>query len=175
MSIDFRTLSLRSADKRLLHSIDSYINDVHPFRHSFLYEQVETLIDHLIPLFNRTLIDLKAPGYHNQRIHLVSFGRDPFIDREPGPFRPPEQRTYSKYLNNDDGYQDWILVDLKREFWNTGVQLVLHVQEINLTPDKPKYGGEEWHVQGRTVRAQLLRGPFIFMLWRSVWGIYVDQ
>ncbi|KAL9026239.1 MAG: hypothetical protein Q9196_005064, partial [Gyalolechia fulgens] len=131
-------------------NIASYINDVHPIRHAMLYVQVETFIDHLIPLFNRTLIDLKAPGYHNKRIHLLSFGRDPVIDREPGRFRPPEQRAYPKFLNNDCRYQDWILVDLKCEFWNTGVQMVLHIQEIHLTPNSPRHGGEEWHVQGQT-------------------------
>ncbi|KAL8917003.1 MAG: hypothetical protein Q9208_008221 [Pyrenodesmia sp. 3 TL-2023] len=130
--------------------IDGYINDVYPNRHPALYGQVETLIDHLIPLFNRALIDLKAPGYINQRIHLVCFGRDPFIEREPGPLQPPEQRAYSKYLKNDGQFQDWIFVDLKREFWNTGVQMVLQIREINLTPSNPKYKGEEWHVQGQT-------------------------
>ncbi|KAL8904481.1 MAG: hypothetical protein Q9207_003245 [Kuettlingeria erythrocarpa] len=140
-----------------------YINDLHPIRHSIIYKQVETLTDQLIPLFNRTLMDLKAPGYHNQRIHLVCFGRDPFIDREPGPFRPPEQRAYSKYLTHDGGYQDWILVDLKREFWNTGIQMVLHIQEIDLTPDNPRYEGEEWHVQGQTNERVCATASYVYL------------
>ncbi|KAL8662433.1 MAG: hypothetical protein Q9202_004754 [Teloschistes flavicans] len=130
--------------------IDGYINNVHPIRHSTLYGQIEILIDQLLPLFNRTLIDLKAPGYQNQRIHLVRFGRHPFIKREPPAFRPPEQRSYEEWLDREGRYKSSIFVDLKREFWNCGVQMVLQIREINLTPDHPKYDGEEWHVQGQT-------------------------
>ena len=102
-------------------------------------------------MFNRTLVDLKAPGYQNQRIHLVRFGRDPFIKREPGPFRPPEQLAYASYRNSKGEYKSSIFVDLKREFWNIGLQMVLQVRDINLTPDHPTYEGEEWHIQGQTV------------------------
>ncbi|KAL8764660.1 MAG: hypothetical protein Q9194_006909, partial [Teloschistes cf. exilis] len=130
--------------------IDGYINNVDPVKHSALYGQVEILIDHLVPLFNRTLIDLKAPGYQNQRIHLVRFGRNPFIKREPPAFRPPEQRAYEQWLDRDGRYKSSIFVDLKREFWNVGVQMVLQIREINLAPHHPKYDGEEWHVQGQT-------------------------
>ncbi|KAL8791713.1 MAG: hypothetical protein Q9195_005720 [Heterodermia aff. obscurata] len=128
----------------------SYINDLHPIHSYALYGQIEILIEQLLPLFNRTLIDLKGPGYQNQRIHFVCFGRDPFIKREPGPFRPPEQLAYSSYLNEKHEYKSSIFVDLKREFWNIGLQMVLQVRDINLTPDHPAYEGEDWHVQGQT-------------------------
>ncbi|KAI4146089.1 MAG: hypothetical protein LQ341_002178 [Variospora aurantia] len=130
--------------------IDGYVNNVHPFRHANLYGSLEILVDELLPLFNRILVDLKAPGYQNQRIHLVCFGRDPFIKREPDPFKPPEQRAYSSYCNHEGQYQSSIFVDLKREFWNIGVQMILQIRDINLTPSKPDYDGEDWHVQGQT-------------------------
>ncbi|KAI4130906.1 MAG: hypothetical protein LQ338_001503 [Usnochroma carphineum] len=130
--------------------IDGYINNVHPTRNTALYEQMEILVDQLLPLFNHTLVDLKAPGYQNQRIHLVRFGRKPFINREPGPFRPPEQRAYSQWRNHQGQYDRSIFVDLKREFWNIGLQMVLQIRDINLSPSNPKYDGEEWHVQGQT-------------------------
>lgn len=112
---------------------------------------MEILIDQLIPLFNRTLVDLKAPGYQNQRIHLVRFGRDPFINREPDSFRPPEQRAYSCWRNHEGQYQRSIFVDLKREFWNSGLQMVLQIRDIHLTPSNPTYDAENWSVQGQTV------------------------
>ncbi|KAL8715363.1 MAG: hypothetical protein Q9220_000696 [cf. Caloplaca sp. 1 TL-2023] len=132
--------------------IKSYINNVHPLRHSQLYHIIEQFIDVVIPLFNRSIINLKAPGYQNQRLHLVDFGRRPFIDRNLGSFRPPEQRACDQYLNDEGQYQDFMFVDLKREFWNVGLQMVLHLHDTDITPENPKFLGEQWHVQGQTVQ-----------------------
>lgn len=133
------------------HSITSYINNVHPLHHPTLYNVTERLMDAVIPLFNRTVIDLKAPGYLNQRIHLVDFARHPFIKRGPDDFRPPEQRAAESFLDENGQFQRSMFVDLKKEFWNTGLQMILHLRDIELTPEKPEYGGDEWHVQGQTV------------------------
>ena len=150
----------KSANLQRVFRIASYINNVHPILHSPIYKVTEKLIDILIPLFNRTLIDLKAPGYRNQRIHLAELGRDLFINREPYPFRPPEQRSYDKYLDAQKRYQDFIFVDLKKEFWNAGVQMVMQLQDVNLSPDNPEYDGQEWHVHGQNVRSPSLFWSF---------------
>lgn len=130
-------------------SIASYINNVHPIAHRSFYNTIEKLVDALLPLFNRILIDLKAPGYQNQRFHLAESGRDPVIQTEPGPFRPPEQRAIVDWLDKQGRYQDFLFVELKKELWNIGIQMVLHIQDINLTPQTPQYEGEEWHIQGQ--------------------------
>ncbi|KAL9100973.1 MAG: hypothetical protein Q9163_003715 [Psora crenata] len=132
--------------------IISTINNVHPTTQSAIYSVSERLIDKLIPLFNRTLVDIKAPGYQGQRIHLVDYARgSSLIDRDPGPFRPPEQRGNNNgYLGENNRYQTSIFVDLKKEFWNIGLQFVLHVREIHLTPDEPVFKSDKWHVQGQT-------------------------
>ena len=127
------------------------MNNVHPILHSPLYRIIETLIDSLTPLFNRTLIDLRAPGYHNQRIHLADITRDPVVDRDPGQFRPPEQRAYKTWINDQGCYHDYIFVDLKRELWNVGLQMVLQMRDINLMANNPNHDGENWHVQGQNV------------------------
>ena len=131
--------------------ISSYINNVHPIIHFSFYQVVESLVDSLIPLFDQTLIDLKAPGYQNQRIHLADIRRTPVVDRDPGQFRPPEQRAYKQWINDEGCYHDDIFVDLKREFWNFGLQMVLQMRDINLKADHPDYEGEEWRVQGQNV------------------------
>ena len=120
--------------------------------HHGLYSVVKKLIDTTIPLWNKTLVDLKAPGYENQRWHTAELGRQPPIVREPGPFRPPEQRATQNWLDESSRFRNWIFVDLKREFWNIGVQVVMQLTNINLTPDNPRYEGEQWHVQGQMVR-----------------------
>ena len=117
--------------------------------HQNFYSTLEQLIDSLLPLFNHTLIDLKAPGYQNQRFHLAELGREPMIIRDPGPFRPPEHRARAQWLHHQGGYQDFIFVDLKREFWNIGLQMVLQMRDINLTPEQSDYKCEDWHVKGQ--------------------------
>jgi len=134
-----------------LRSIKGYINNVHPLRHRALYNVTARLIDTVIPVFNRTIVDLKAPGYLNQRIRLVDFARHPFIKRDPDGFRPPEQRAEKSFLDEDGRFQRSMFVDLKKEFWNTGLQMILHLRDIELLPENPGYGGEEWHIQGQTV------------------------
>ena len=132
-------------------SISSYINNVHPEAHQSLYGVLERLIDTFIPMFNQTLVHLKDPSYQNQRFHVLVFGRQPEIIREPGEFRPLQQRAYSHSLDSQNRFNDWLFVDLKKEFWNIGLQIILRVTEIDLSPEKPKYDGEEWHVQGQMV------------------------
>ena len=105
-------------------------------------------------MFNETLIDLKAPGYQNQRFHLAVLGRDPMVEKEPREFRPPEERASTNWLDPQGRYHDWIFVDLKKEFWNIGLQMVLRVTEICLTPEQPHYEGEDWHVEGQMVRCR---------------------
>ena len=138
-----------------LPSISSYINNVHPKTHQHFYSVLEKLIDTIMPMFNQTLIELKAPGYENQRFHVAVLGREPLIVREPGDFRPPEERATKTWLNSENQFKDWLFVNLKKEFWNIGVQMILQVTEINLSPENTEYIGEEWHVQGQMVLTTL--------------------
>ena len=147
----YRQSDVAMADVQTPHRITSYINNVHPMTNHALYYVVENLIDAFVPLFDRSIIDLKAPGYREQRIHLVEFGRNPFIKRDPTTFRPPEQRANANFVDDTGRYQRFMFVDLKKEFWNTGLQMVSHLQDINLSSEHPEYEGQEWHVQGQTV------------------------
>ena len=130
-------------------TITSYINNVHPIEHRAFYNTLEVFIDKTIPLFNRTLMALKAPNYENARLHVAVLGREPMIKKDVDDFCPPEQRAITDFRNAQGRYREWLFVDLKKEFWNIGLQFVLHIQEINLTPNRPRFRGEEWHVQGQ--------------------------
>ena len=129
--------------------ITSYINGVHPRDHQSFYSAFEKFIDAVIPMLNRTLIQLKAPDYENIRLHVAVMGREPFIKKDVDDFRPPEQRATKTWIDSQGRWQDFIFVDLKKEFWNVGLQIVLHVQEITLAPQRVSYEGEEWQVQGQ--------------------------
>ena len=129
--------------------ITSYINDVHPRNHQSFYHALEKFIDAVIPMLNRTLISTKAPDYENVRLHVAVMGREPLIRKDTDGFRPPEQRATKTWIDSQGRWQDFIFVDLKKEFWNIGLQMVLDVQDISLGPQKTGYEGEEWHVQGQ--------------------------
>lgn len=97
-------------------------------------------------------MDLKCPGYQDQRIHLADLGRDPMIKLEPDPFRPPEQRAPFNWLDpqNRTRFNPSIRVDLAQEFWNIGLQFVLQMRETNLSPSSPSYDGEPYHIVGQS-------------------------
>lgn len=116
--------------------ITSYINGVHPRDHQSFYNAFEKFIDAVIPMLNRTLIQSKAPDYENIRLHVAVMGREPFIKKDVDDFRPPEQRATKTWIDSQGRWRDFIIVDLKKEFWNIGLQIVLHVQEITLAPQK---------------------------------------
>jgi hypothetical protein len=63
---------------------------------------------------------------------------------EPGAFRPLE---------------DPPPFDLRKEFGGTGLQVIVKLANIELTAEKPEYGGGTWHVEGQLVRC-ILHGPY---------------
>jgi cytochrome P450 len=72
--------------------------------------------------------------------------------REPRSYQPLVSRICSKYLDKDWRLERSVDVDLKREFWDAGIQIIIQVFSIDLTPEEPNYPGKEWHVQGQLVR-----------------------
>ena len=132
--------------------IVSYINNVHPEIHQDFYHVLETLIDATIPIFNEALIEAKAPNYKNIRLHVAVLSSDPYttvISKDVGNFTPPQRRNPGHFTDDQDRYCKWLFVDLRKEFWNTGLQMVCEVQEFDLSPNSTHYEGEDWHVQGQ--------------------------
>ena len=102
-------------------------------------------------MFNQSLIETKAPNYQNVRLHVavLEAPNTPVISKDVREFAPPQQRTTKQFIDAQSRYHKWLFVDLKKEFWNIGLQMVCEVREFNLTPDKAYYEGGEWHVQGQ--------------------------
>ena len=63
---------------------------------------------------------------------------------EPGAFRPLEEPPP---------------FDLRMDFAANGLQIIVKLANIELTPEKPEYGGGTWHVEGQLVRC-ILHGPY---------------
>ena len=43
------------------------------------------------------------------------------------------------------------MVDIKRDYAHRGLQVVVKLANIELTPEKPTYEGGTWHVEGQMV------------------------
>lgn len=153
--------------------ITSYINNLHPVHHAHLYPTIERYIAKAIPLWNAVLRDINAEA--NPRIllnkrHDYEFPDGSFEECEVQPDEPPGA--------SDDWVfrRDWerahrILVqpepppfespfdpkhtckkvptfDLRTEFAKAGLQVIVKLANIHLTPEKPSYSGGSWHVEG---------------------------
>ncbi|TFK62409.1 hypothetical protein BDN72DRAFT_903265 [Pluteus cervinus] len=146
--------------------ITSYINNLHPHQHKELYGLIEQVISDAIPLWNMTLSPSRAPKYHIRIVYdFCEFDIDP-EDEAVGPERMEGE--------DDDAYEDrrndWFrdnrqvvqpepdefrpyppepLVDLRKEFAETGLQVIVKLANIVLTPNTPDYEGGTWHVEGQ--------------------------
>jgi hypothetical protein len=60
----------------------------------------------------------------------------------------PEPENFRVPLVDPDGF-----FDLKTQFGKSGLQVIVKLANIHLSPDKPEYGGGTWHVEGQLVRA----------------------
>ena len=72
------------------------------------------------------------------------------LQPEPGEFTTSASSWYLKHY-----YEEGILdrkadgnVDLRRDFGNRGLQIIVKLANIQLTPEKPHYDGGSWHVEG---------------------------
>lgn len=165
--------------------ITSYINNLHPYKHKELYDIIADIISKAVPLWNQTLTPLKDD--QSRAYQRIMFGEikydmdednvpegegpprdwDPddddadqkeddwrewldenksAIQPEPGVFRPPPMPE----SGND--------VNLRRDFLKKGLQVIVKLANIHLTPQKPEFTGGTWHVEGQLVST---RGPSI--------------
>ncbi|KAB8248185.1 hypothetical protein BDV35DRAFT_391326 [Aspergillus flavus] len=127
-------------------AIVSYINNLHPQQNARLYHVIEKIISQVIPLWNTTLtcVGLNYRRIPYNGVEREGSGDDSSEDKqsrqvktikvpEPGKFSPPRWNS-SKF-------------DLHDEFRDTGLQIIVKLANIELTPEKPEYYGGAWHVK----------------------------
>ena len=144
--------------------IVSYINNAHPVEHSALYKVIEEIITQAIPLWNESLAFRQ---YDPKRIEFEFVAYDDEYEDEPEQESDEEDRQYWDRLDewwksrpiiqpepedfkppvSDDGS----LVDLRELFANEGLQIIVKLANIELTPEKPEYAGGSWHIEGQLV------------------------
>ena len=152
------------------HSITSYINNVHPRLDHRFYTITNEILSSLIPMLNATLTSLKTPKLFTRRIDPEQrTSRESRPDPEPGPYRPLKSRARSEYLDKENRLHRSVHVDLQREFWDIGIQTIIQVSSVSLSPTNPSYPGEDWHVQGQLVRETRLLKHIISTQLPSHW------
>lgn len=151
--------------------ITSYINNLHPHKHADLYGVIEKIIADTIPLWNMSLTPL-ALGQEKLRI---SYGECVY-DPDPENFPEDEGPQQEVGEDEDDYYErreEWMeatrqvvrpepgifeppeepedCVDLRHSYADRGLQIIVKLANIHLTPENPQYKGGTWHVEGQMV------------------------
>lgn len=162
----------------------SYINNLHP-KHRDLYELTEEIIAKSIPLWDQTLLAaISANDTKNRLDWDIKYDFDE-EDVPPGTFDPeddedtqwekteewktemrqstvvlPDAGDYVPFLERAKPYEEEdkgvLEVNLIDEFAEEkGLQVIVKLASIYLTPEKPKYPGGSWHIEGQLVSTYL--------------------
>lgn len=116
--------------------ITSYINNLHPVEYKGLYGLIERVIDAAIPLWNLTLGALEYNDWFNYlRIHYHRSYNDLIEQPEPDVFKPPTEPEPT--------------FNLQEKCHESGLQIIVKLANIHLTPENPSYEGGSWHVEGQ--------------------------
>ncbi|KAJ3513910.1 hypothetical protein NLJ89_g2677 [Agrocybe chaxingu] len=127
-----------SSDKA---KITSYINNLHPERHKVLYGLIEQVIDAAIPLWNMSLaptVECKW-GYWRSGTRVNYSG---ISGEDAEGVERPEPGTFVAPTNPPQ-------LDLREQFKEKGLQVIVKLANIQLTPENNHYAGGSWHVEGQ--------------------------
>ncbi|MFG2576877.1 DUF4246 domain-containing protein [Streptomyces sp. NPDC048481] len=144
----------------------SYVNNVHPETHGELASVLPQLFARLLPLFENVLTDLRHP--RPLRIQADPYG---WYDSEPEyPHKASysDAEAYAEALSAwETAHDDWwenrrpVVPDAplftppavpddssRTDLRGRGLQVIVKLATIHLTPEKPEYSGGSWHVEG---------------------------
>ncbi|MZD04255.1 DUF4246 family protein [Streptomyces sp. SID5785] len=144
----------------------SYVNNVHPERHSALNAVLPELFARMLPLFENVLTDLRHPrparieadpygwydskpvypsrsdaadaAAHREAVHAWETAHEHWWDNRR-PVVPDAPR-----FTPPERPADFARVDLR----GRRLQVIVKLATIHLTPERPEYAGGSWHVEG---------------------------
>ena len=145
----------------------SYINNLHPEEHTELYRTLEEVFaTAFAPLFTKVLTEL-AVAKEKPRRHDAPMEEEDLYGKCPTP-EPGDDASEAAKDAYYTAYDDWIEVRTPTidprirtpeaanssksgptiNLDNTRLQVIVKLASIELTPEKPSYGGGSWHVEG---------------------------
>lgn len=153
--------------------ITSYINNLHP-SHKDLYRVIEMVIAKSIPLWNEVLWSTERTLYPT-RIDLEGYSylypqgtKAPRLANAESSNGDSERA--GQYANDDADWREDTrvlqspdpveyvrqmppsaeeLIDLRTQFAEQGLQVIVELATIHLTPANPTYAGGSWHIEGQ--------------------------
>jgi len=153
----------------------AYINNIHP-SNTLLVHALEKIIASFVPLFNRVLTDQLLENDDHFPLRIP----DGYDYDESG--RPEEDSDD----DNDDSdywerYEEWseakpLILGEPLDFKpgshlertetcsinGRTVQIIIKLANIHLTPEKPKYGGGSWHIEGMENESIVASGIYYY-------------
>ncbi|KAJ5203771.1 uncharacterized protein N7498_004650 [Penicillium cinerascens] len=147
--------------------ITSYMNNVHPVDHRALYGIIEKIIARAIPLWNKTLTPVSPWG------ERIQYGDDvKYVDgteaTEPTQGEDEDEQDYwdrceawaaARPIELPEPNVDWfkppnqvrpdMCVNLREEYKDSGLQVIVKLANIELSPENPEYDGGSWHIEGQ--------------------------
>ena len=130
--------------------IASYINNLHPHEHRGLYKVIGNLLDRIIPLWDTALRcvqmeytritsdeEEEANGGLYDRYPAQKMKR-PVKQLKPRRFKPPRLHPSRR-------------VNLRQKLRERGLQVIVKLANVELTPTRPDYEGDSWCMEGRLV------------------------
>jgi hypothetical protein len=133
-------------------------------------------MEKVIPVWNATLTPLKRHAFSRRvEYDTVKYDKEAFhkFMEVHGPKRHENDRDIDYTLRKSawkwDRLPEYLLkpnpasfsllelplpgeeLDLKRDYGNSGLQVIVKLANIHLTPDNPKYNGGAWHIEGQLV------------------------
>ncbi|KAG8696074.1 hypothetical protein FRC08_007385 [Ceratobasidium sp. 394] len=132
-----------SGDGKSVKSV-SYINNLNPHHHHDLHKAIEEIIGRFLPLFERVLTD-SIPN-----IEAV-----------------PERTWPNRYRVADVPSRGYTLGSLEQrrvgyKLAERTIQVIVKLENIHLTPEKPEYLGDSWHIEGMSNEAIAASGVYCF-------------
>ena len=160
----------------VLSRVVSYINNLHPVAHASLYPIIEQIIDYAIPMWNLSLTRYTT----KQRINYTACEYDVDPEEIPES-EWPQRGISERDCDYDERLNEWIdsvrvvklpdvdmefspptidnrsperkqqVVDLRRDFGERGLQVIVKLSNIHLTPESLEYNGGTWHIEAQLV------------------------
>ncbi|KAJ2252451.1 hypothetical protein GGI13_003277 [Coemansia sp. RSA 455] len=148
-------------------TIESYLNNLHPVKHAALYPIIASVFSKFLPLLEQVVTDLVHPlqsrvkpdrdKYYKSDEPLVDSDDDDyyeeiilwrrratFVHPQPEPFVAPARPVIPYKLRG------------------RRLQAIVKMTNIELTPKRPIYGGEDWSVVGLANERIIATGIFFY-------------
>lgn len=140
---------------------DSYINNLHPIKYQSLYGFISDIFNEIVPGLNFTLARYLSPEYirvpipgftnaYNEKFaeyedKLCSYYDEEYDEEKEEEILSERKNYLGDFPPEYKGEPETKEFDV-RDFEN--LKVIVKLANIELTPEKPKYNGGSWHVEG---------------------------